>query len=88
MVLGVYNSVSTLGRFIGTMLTGVLFTFIYFNAPLFGAAILMMIVFLFASVVQRGWKDRPDNVAAKAESVINNCTAVGDFWSVSRLPLL
>ncbi len=55
MVMGVFNSMGTLGRCIGTLLTGAVFTYIYIHGPFYVCAMLMIVLFFLASAVQRNW---------------------------------
>ena len=56
MVMGVYNSMGTLGRSTGTILTGLVFTYIYIHASFYASALLMVLLFIVAASVQRQWR--------------------------------
>ncbi|MGK0498926.1 MAG: MFS family permease [Oceanicoccus sp.] len=58
MVMGVFNSMGTLGRSTGTLLTGAVFTYIYLHGPLYVCALLMVALFWLISKVQRDWPAR------------------------------
>lgn len=57
MVIGVFSSLGTLGRASGTVLTGTLFQVLFINAPLYIAALVMVLVAGVAVSVYRHWSD-------------------------------
>ncbi|WP_101758962.1 MFS transporter [Oceanicoccus sp. KOV_DT_Chl] len=59
MVMGVFNSMGTLGRSIGTLLTGAVFTYIYMHASFYVCAILMVVLFILAGSIQQQWRSVP-----------------------------
>ena len=65
MVMGVFNSVGTLGRSAGTLLTGAVFTYVYIHGPFYVCAILMVVLFILAAVVQKNWRAEPASVGTQ-----------------------
>jgi MFS family permease len=57
MLLGVYSSSGTLGRIIGTLVTGVIFARIHIESPYATTVIVMLCLFLLARSVQRHWNE-------------------------------
>ncbi|WP_339338627.1 MFS transporter [uncultured Oceanicoccus sp.] len=55
MVMGVFNSMGTLGRGVGTLLTGVVFTYISIHGSFYICALLMIGLFYLATIVHRDW---------------------------------
>jgi DHA1 family tetracycline resistance protein-like MFS transporter len=55
IVLGVYASVGTLGRVIGPMATGAIYSNIHYNAPYYAAAIISLALLGLAIVLKRRW---------------------------------
>jgi DHA1 family tetracycline resistance protein-like MFS transporter len=55
IVMGVYSSVGTLGRVIGPLLTGAIYSGIHHNAPYYGAAVLSLLLLLLAVFLKRRW---------------------------------
>lgn len=53
LVMGVYNSVGTIARFVGTVLTGVVLTRVAVHAPFYVGAVLMLGLVVLASVSLR-----------------------------------
>jgi len=63
VVMGVFAAMGTLGRTVGTVLGGLVFQMIAFNAPYYLAAIVMIVLLGLGIIVQRQWK-----VAGEASS--------------------
>jgi DHA1 family tetracycline resistance protein-like MFS transporter len=57
MVMGVYSSAGTLGRIIGTLVTGVIFTRIHIESPYAITVLSMFCVFLIARSVEGHWRE-------------------------------
>ena len=57
MVMGVYSSAGTLGRILGTLVTGVIFARIHIESPYAVAVLSMFCVFLIARSVQGHWRE-------------------------------
>lgn len=55
MLLGVYSSAGTLGRALGTLLTGVLFARLHIESPFVAAAITSLAVFVLAKIISKQW---------------------------------
>jgi DHA1 family tetracycline resistance protein-like MFS transporter len=55
VVMGVYNSVSTIGRFAGTLITGTLFHELYKHAPYWTCGVLMLILIWMSFSMQKHW---------------------------------
>lgn len=55
MVLGIYASAGTLGRVIGTVVTGIIFAKIHIESPYATTAVLMLVLFFIARIVQAQW---------------------------------
>ncbi len=55
VVMGVFSSMGTLGRSLGTVLTGAAFTYVYLHASFYLCALLMIVLFVLAASVQRQW---------------------------------
>ena len=61
MVLGLYSSAGTLGRGLGTLVTGVIFAQIHIQSPHATTAVTMVCLFFLARSVQSHWAiHRPD----------------------------
>jgi DHA1 family tetracycline resistance protein-like MFS transporter len=58
MVLGIYASAGTLGRVIGTLATGVLFARVHIESPYVTTIGLMLVLFLIARSIEKGWSAR------------------------------
>ena len=56
MVLGVYSSSGTLGRVIGTLVTGVIFARIHIESPYVFTVLVMLCLFFLARSVQSSWQ--------------------------------
>ena len=57
MLLGVYSSAGTLGRVVGTLVTGVIFAHVHIESPYATTVILMLVLFLLARRVQSHWAE-------------------------------
>ena len=55
MVMGVYSSAGTLGRALGTVLTGLVFAKIHIHAPYLITCLIMIALFFVASRAQAKW---------------------------------
>lgn len=67
MVMGVFAAMGTLGRSIGTMLGGLAFQSLAFNAPYYIAAIVMVMLFGLGVVVRKLWAQETAEAAANPE---------------------
>ena len=61
MLMGVYSAAGTLGRIVGTLVTGTLFAFIHIQSPYAMSALLMPCVFVVARSVQTHWREHMQN---------------------------
>ena len=57
LVLGVYSSAGTLGRVLGTLVTGVIFARLHIESPYAVAVLLMLCLFFIARSVQAHWRE-------------------------------
>ncbi|MEM1113618.1 MAG: MFS transporter [Pseudomonadota bacterium] len=57
MVLGIYASAGTLGRVIGTSLTGVIFAWVDIQSPFIVCAAMMFILYFLARSIQKQWQE-------------------------------
>jgi predicted MFS family arabinose efflux permease len=57
MLLGVYSSAGTLGRIIGTLVTGVIFARIHIESPYVSTVLIMLCLFFLARSVQGHWRE-------------------------------
>ena len=57
MVMGVYSSAGTLGRILGTLVTGVIFARIHIESPYVVTVFSMFCVFLIARSVEGHWRE-------------------------------
>ncbi len=64
MVLGVYSSAGTLGRALGTLVTGVIFAHIHIQSPYVTTVGLMLILFFIARSIEQRWPIRQAQAAA------------------------
>ena len=55
LVMGVYNSVSTIGRFFGTLVTGTLFHEVYKHTPYWSCGVLMVLLVFMSLSMQKHW---------------------------------
>ena len=55
MLLGVYSSAGTLGRVVGTLVTGVIFARVHIESPYVTTVVLMFCLFLLLRSVQSHW---------------------------------
>lgn len=55
MVLGIYASAGTLGRVIGTLVTGVMFARVHIESPYLTTVVLMLALFFIARGIQGQW---------------------------------
>jgi MFS family permease len=62
MLLGIYSSAGTLGRIIGTVLTGVIFARIHIESPYALTALVMLCLLLIARSVEGHWNAQRDTV--------------------------
>lgn len=60
LVLGVYSSAGTLGRVLGTLVTGVIFARIHIESPYVVTVLLMLCLFFIARSVQTHWREHHD----------------------------
>jgi DHA1 family tetracycline resistance protein-like MFS transporter len=56
MLLGIYSSAGTLGRIIGTVSTGVIFSWLHIQGPYATAAVTMLVLFFLARSIQGHWE--------------------------------
>jgi len=56
MLMGVYSAAGTLGRIVGTLVTGSLFAYLHIHSPYASCVLLMCCVFLVARSVESHWK--------------------------------
>jgi predicted MFS family arabinose efflux permease len=61
MLMGVYSAAGTLGRIVGTLVTGTLFAFVHIQSPYAMSALLMLCVFVVARSVQTHWREHMQN---------------------------
>lgn len=57
MLLGVYSSAGTLGRVLGTLVTGVIFARVHIESPYVVTVALMLCLFFIARSVQSHWRE-------------------------------
>ena len=57
VLLGVYSSAGTLGRIIGTLVTGVIFARIHIESPYATTVIVMLCLFFLARSVEGHWNE-------------------------------
>jgi DHA1 family tetracycline resistance protein-like MFS transporter len=57
MLLGVYSSAGTLGRVLGTLVTGVIFARVHIESPYVLTVFLMLCVFVIARSVESHWRE-------------------------------
>jgi len=62
MLLGIYSSAGTLGRVIGTLVTGVIFARIHIESPYAFTVLVMLCLFLIARSVEGQWNVQRDRV--------------------------
>ncbi|MEH6568279.1 MAG: MFS transporter [Halioglobus sp.] len=55
MVLGIYSSAGTLGRVVGTLVTGVIFAHVHIESPFVIAVGLMLVLFFIARGIEKQW---------------------------------
>ncbi len=55
LVMGVYSSVGTIGRVIGPLATGLIYTHLHYNAPLYAGIFLSVVLLGLALVLKRRW---------------------------------
>jgi DHA1 family tetracycline resistance protein-like MFS transporter len=56
MLLGIYSSAGTLGRIIGTVSTGVIFSWLHIQGPYATGAVSMLVLFFLARSIQGHWE--------------------------------
>jgi DHA1 family tetracycline resistance protein-like MFS transporter len=57
MLLGVYSSAGTLGRVLGTLVTGVIFARVHIESPYVLTVLLMLCVFFIARSIESHWRE-------------------------------
>ena len=55
MVLGIYSSAGTLGRVLGTVVTGAIFSQIHIESPYVATAVLTLVLFFAARGIEKHW---------------------------------
>ena len=60
MLLGIYSSAGTLGRIIGTLSTGFIFSWIHIQGPYATCVVTMFALYFLARSVENHWKEHRD----------------------------
>ena len=55
MILGIYASAGTLGRVIGTLVTGVIFARVHIESPYLTTVLLMLVLFYISRGIEKQW---------------------------------
>lgn len=75
-VMGLYSSGGTLGRGIGTVVTGIFYYHLGINSPYISSAFLILLVFVIASVTARNWQTASTKSSAQTTDDSDNIAGV------------